>query len=154
MVISKVNLFSSRSRGHWNLDWRWSLKPKVCNFHFLDFQTETAHQLTAQLSCCLALERAHLKKYVNNKVTTAIDGKYCKVALRVVLVHRPLILTWLLGQLNLMQRFCLHTVTVLVHLTLKEAGGSKMTLWVFDWLPFLTPLCYGHKNSWLHPYTS
>ena len=24
-------------------------------------------------------------------------------------------------------------------LTLKEAGGgSKMTLWVFDWLPFLT----------------
>ena len=29
-----------------------------------------------------------------------------------------------------------------------------MTLWVFDWLPFLTGSCYGHKNSWLYPYTS
>ena len=26
-------------------------------------------------------------------------------------------------------------------------GGSKMTLWVFDWLSFLTGSCYGHKNS-------
>ena len=26
-------------------------------------------------------------------------------------------------------------------------GGAKMTLWVFDWLPFLTGSCYGHKNS-------
>ena len=32
-------------------------------------------------------------------------------------------------------------------LTLKEEGGSKMTLWVFDWLPFLTRSCYDHKNS-------
>ena len=29
-----------------------------------------------------------------------------------------------------------------------------MTLWVFDWLPFLTGSCYGHKNSWLYPYPS
>ena len=29
-----------------------------------------------------------------------------------------------------------------------------MTLWVFDWLPFLTGSCYGHKNSWLYPQTS
>ena len=24
---------------------------------------------------------------------------------------------------------------------------------IFDWLPFLTGSCYGHKNSWLYPYT-
>ena len=29
-----------------------------------------------------------------------------------------------------------------------------MTLWVFDWLPFLTGSCYDHKNSWHCPYTS
>ena len=26
-------------------------------------------------------------------------------------------------------------------------GGVKVSLWVFDWLPFLTGSCYGHKNS-------
>ena len=26
-------------------------------------------------------------------------------------------------------------------------GGSKSAQWVFDWLPFLTGSCYGHKNS-------
>ena len=29
-----------------------------------------------------------------------------------------------------------------------------MSLLIFDWLPFLTGSCYGHKNSWLYPYTS
>ena len=33
-------------------------------------------------------------------------------------------------------------------------GGVKMTRWSGDRLPFLTGSCYGHKNSWLYPYTS
>ena len=33
-------------------------------------------------------------------------------------------------------------------------GGSKSAQWVFNWLPFLTGSCYGHKNSWLYPQTS
>ena len=29
-------------------------------------------------------------------------------------------------------------------------GGPKRTLWVFNWLSFLTRSCYDHKNSWLY----
>ena len=36
-------------------------------------------------------------------------------------------------------------------LTLKEAGGSKMSHWSGECLSFLTWSCYGHKNSWLYP---
>jgi hypothetical protein len=40
-------------------------------------------------------------------------------------------------------------------LTLKDpGGGAAAALRSGDCLPFLTGSCYGHKNSWLCPYTS
>ena len=58
---------------------------------------------------------------------------------------------WLISSMAKLKKLIWIKLSLHSRLTLKEAGGSKMTLWSGECLPFLIWSCYGHKNSWLYP---